>query len=573
METSDALAQLKRKVAIDRVVRRARSIRDNRIMWLTFWEELARYFYPERRGFIATLPPGSELQEDIWTSSPQLDAERLADTIDDWCRPHGQYWIGLAPEETQLASVPEVRVWCKGVAEAMTQIVYHPEARFIQRSGEFTRDLVTFGTAVMLIYYDAAGKHLVFKVPHMKNVAFAEGGRQQVTEAYTFWEWTLEQLVDEMGLDALPEEIRKDWEEKKVSGDQTYCIIHAVFPKLMGERFGLERKKSLTGAMTEYASLWILEKQQHVLQDSGFFEIPYVVSRWRTVTHEPYGRGPCMTALNDARTANAVAAALVEITEKQGNPPIQYPIDALRGEIELFPGGATPYDLSGYQFQGDPIRPVKLGTDAPLTDKFLEALETRIGKALYRDLIDLPDATHKFTQDEIQGRMQQSLMHAAPVFSKVQEQSNSPILDRVFNIAMRLGAFPPPPDVLRGKNLRWRYDTMISQMREAAEASTIAKAIGTTMQLPALQAATQENLDGDLTVRRLWRSLGVPEILIKPMETVIQLREKQAQMQQAQQMAEMANKAAPALKAGGDLAQSGALSKLMPPQSSAQGQG
>ena len=564
------MAQSADPSVIQRIVKRARSLKDSRSMWLIFWEELSRFFYPERRGFLAQIPPGSELQEDIWTSQPQMDAERLSDVVDEWSRPHGTYWIGLEPEDRKLAAIPEVRIWCKGVSEALTSIIYNPASLFIQRSNEFTRDLVTFGTACMAIYYDAQGKHLIFKVPHMRDVCFAEGGRQQVYEAYTFWEWTLEQLVDEMGVDALPSDLRAEWDEKRAPADRKHIIIHAVIPKLLAKRYGLKTDGDLQQGLTDYTSLWILEKHQHVLQQGGFFEIPYVFARWRTVTHEQYGRGPCMVALNDTRTATAVAAALIEITEKQGNPPIQYPIDALRGEIELFPGGATPYDLQGYQFQGDPIRPVKLGSDAPLTDKFLEALEARIGKILYKDLWDM-GSQHEETQEEAMGRQQSAMVATAPLFGRVQEQTNSPILDRVFAICMRLNAFPPPPDVLRGKNLKWKYDTPISQMREAAEAMGIAKAIGTTMQLPALQAATQENLDGDLTVRRIWRSLGVPEILIKPMEAVLASRQKMQQAQQAQQAAEIASKAAPALKAGGDLAQSGALQQLMPPGAAGQG--
>jgi hypothetical protein len=255
-----------------------------------------------------------------------------------------------------------------------------------------------------------------------------------------------------------------------------------------------------------------------------------------------------MRALADARLIQSVAAALLEITEKQGNPPMQAPIDVLRGDMELWPGGLNLFDSSGFQFQGDPIRPIEIGANPAMTAEYLQYLDKKIGRIFYAELLNLPEEGAK--PEDHMGLELMKAQILAPLWSRTEAETAPPILDVVFDILINKRALPPIPDVLSGEQLIYKLDNKIADMREMAKAKQTFEALAMplTLQHPQIVETAVENVDWDIAFRDLWMMLKVPQHYIRSVDEVEADRQQKEQMQQASMMAELAKAGGPGVK-------------------------
>lgn len=541
---------------------RAKKLREDNRQWFQLLEELAHYFHTNRKGFITETQPGQELSEDIWNSTPEQYRRRETAAMVAAMIPKDRMWMGLRPARPELYASKDVRAWCEIASIYMYTVLYDPMANFTERFGELADDVKTFGTGVIYVDHDKVKKCLTMMIPHLKDFAFEIDAHGNVTREYHFWMMSVGDMVDEFGIDKLPREMQQAFREGKTKPDKDQCVLHAVVPNDDYARFGFAPGR------LPFKSIWILEKGYHLLDEGGFFDLPYILVPWYRRSGEALGRADTMEILPDARLLQAVTSSLLEITEKQGNPPMQGPVDILRGEIELFPGGFTPFDASGFQFQGDPLRPVQIGANPAMTADFLTALEQKIGKAFHMDLLmgPPPDASNK--PEDNAGRAMTMAAILGPIWSRGENEMLPPILDRVFNIMVRAKVMPPAPDELEGERLIYKFDNHISDMREAGEAQRILTGIGATMQMAEYPGAAKalENLDFDIAFRDLWQRMKVPEYYIRDPQDVAAERQQEEKMQQMAQMAEMAKAGGPGIKQAIEGAVNARDQGLIPPQ-------
>jgi Bacteriophage head to tail connecting protein len=536
--------------AVAGIVRRAKQRKEDSRQWFILYEELAHYFHFRRKGFLAEITQGQELNDDIWNNYPETARRRLTEAFVSSACPKDRMWIGLMPANQALAMLPHVRAWCELVSHIMYTIIYDPQVNFTERMNEQADDASTFGMSVIYIDHDRRKRHITMSVHHLKNFAFEFDVNGELTRQYCFWNMSIDDIVEMFGIEALPKEMQEKYHEYEGKNDKCEEVIHAIIPNTDYLRAGFTAPGRLP-----LQSLWILGKGEgHVLGSGGYYEFPYVVPRWYRRSDEGRGRGVAENALPDARLLQAVAAALLEITEKQGNPPMQGPVDILRGEIELFPGGFTPFDASGFQFQGDPLRPVQLGNNPALTAQYLDRLEAKIADAFFADAFSMPQRDANGKTSEVSDPVAQGMVAAAklgPVFSRVENEMLPVILDRIFSISARARAFPPPPqEFADGEQLIWVFDNHIADMRQINEAQRILQGISATAQLAQIPQAGQalENLDWDAAFRDIWYKMRVPQSYMKDPQVVAALRQQEQQQQQAAQIAELLKAGGPGMK-------------------------
>lgn len=525
------------------LVRRARRRREEDQQWNILYEELAHYFYPNRKGFTAQYTRGHDFYEDIWDSTPEQKRERLGERLVAMMCPRDRIWPGIRPADQSLMQYSSVRMWCEAVSHVLYQIIYDPRVRFTEVLGELVDDILTFGMGVPYIDHDKVERHIVMSVKHLKNFTFEYNEIGDVTRVYCFWHMSIDDLVDNFGFDALPAEMKDDYKNPDHKTDKCHEVLHAILPNEDFKRFGLAPGR------LPLRSCWILTKGTHKLAEGGYYETPYPVTRWYRRSGEGRGRTPAMSALSDARLIQAVAASLLEITEKQGNPPMQGPVDILRGEIEMFPGGFTAFDASGFQYQGDPLRPVQIGANPAMTSEYLQHLQMRLGKAFFEEVFYGPQDPN-ISEEDRQAAQRMMAATAAPIFSRVENEILPPILDRIYGIANRGRALPPVPEELEGEQLIYLFDNHISDMREMAEAQRILQGLSATTQFAELPQAGEamSNLDWDVAMRDLWQRMKVPELYMRDPREVATERQQRQEAQQGAMMAQMLKDGGPGMK-------------------------
>lgn len=530
----------------------------SRTQWLSLWDELAIYFLPERRGFLGERNDGEDLHQDLWTSTPQLARRGLATALSTMLRPAGREWFRAKARKTELNADPQVRMWLDMVTTITYDALYDPRAMAEEKLAEADNDLVTFGTAILDVGFDVAKRHLTFRCRHLKDNVLLTGKQGEVDMKFEFWDAPLRELVAMFGIERLTQKMQDKYKQDNTDIESKFPVCHACLPNQDYQLLGLGPNR------LPYMSVWFAVDEKQILDIRGYYEFPYVIPRWDTMAGESYGRSPAMVGLNDARLLNAVTRTMIEAAEKAVDPPLTAPADVIRGDVELYAGGVTYYDSTGFQFQGDVIKPIQLGKNLTGNMEFATAVENRLYAAFFRDILELPNTADKdLTATEINARLDQYLRQAAPVFVRIEADYNAKLINRIFNILFREGFFPPPPPVLYGEEIQWEYESPIKQAREKAKAMKILEAAGSV--LPFAQAAPDvlDNFDFDVMARMIMQGMGVPEVCFKPFEEMMAMREKRAQDMEMAKMAELANKAGPALaqltQAGVQAGQSGML--------------
>lgn len=527
---------------------------EDRGYWHPLWQELAEFFYPDRKGFMSEQRPGNDRRDDIYGSVAELARRGLSTACSTMLRPAGRTWFKAKPKREDLQADESVRMWCDLVTRITYQALYDPRANFEKQCSECDGDVVTFGTGVVRPVWNARKRHLEFRTTPMNQVVLGCDASGSIDMAYTFWMLTLRQLMQMFPEERLPDSIKSKLQGQRPDLNEKIEVVHCCVPNEDYMRQG-GRKSQFA-----YASLWIAVADKWLLDEGGYYEFPYVVPRWDTSTAEVYGRSPAMIALRDARLADAITRSIVEAAETALQPPMVSPMNTIRGQIDLRAGGITMYDPSALQglpsSAQHPLMPVAMGEQPQKMLELLQVVEDRIGSAFFRDILELPQADSKeLTATEINARLDQYLRQAAPVFSRLEATYNAGLVNRVFGILMREHEYPPPPPVLEGEEIEFEYESPIKAARDKAEAIKVFEHMSMVAQLagslpPEKAMDIMDNYDFDVATRYLALRSDIPQVIMTPIEKMIAAREARAKEMQMAKMAEMAKMAGPAISGG-----------------------
>lgn len=549
-------------------LRYALDLRASRKNLDSLFERLSEVFLPNRQGFTSTHVDGDDLNDHLYTSAPVLARRSLASAVSTMLRPSGRVWAHGRTKFVALNQVPEVRLWLEEVTQILFAYLYDPRAKMEINLSMADNDLVTFGNAVVRVGWDAVGGHLKYRTRPLANCYYVVNALGDVVGIVTFEMWTVRQIRERWGDDKLSENMKRALDGSKPNPDAEFELVNIVLPVQDAKLFKMPFKQP-------YSSLWMSTRCKHTLESRGHDVFPYLTPRWDLTTGETYARSPAMVALGDAELLQAMNESMLEAAEKALNPPLWGFGDSVNGEFDLAPGGYTPVDPASMLSNTPPINAVQLGKMPGEMVEFIQMIEERIGSAFYRDILELPSVRDtELTATEINARLDQYMRQAAPVFSRIEANYNAPHINLVYRLLESRNVLPPKPDIVqhfeglaREQAIEFDYESPIKVARDKSEAVRIAEGIGTMVQTAALlgpEAVAQlsENLNVDAIARQMGPKLDLPEWVFVPIEQMMQNREARMQQQQQMMMAEMANKAAPALKAaidGGEL-----LSQNMP---------
>jgi hypothetical protein len=517
--------------------------------WDPQFDELAEFFHPNRFGFQSARQDGEDKRRDTYGSIAELARRGLATTCSTMLRPAGRTWFKAKAKNEQLNGQANVRLWCDIVTRITYQHLYDPRSQFEKQCAECDSDIVTFGTGAIQPGWNRQKRHLTFKTHNLKDVALCSDSGGAIDMAFVFWNLSLRQIVQMFPQEKLPTSITDKLRQPNADMNEKYEIVHACVPNADYKQFGGKRANRWP-----YMSLWIGIKDKHLIDEGGYYEFPYVVARWETITGEDYGRSPAMMALRDARLADAITKGIVDAAETALMPPLMAPVMGIRGTIDLRARGVTMYDPAGFGNYGrPPVEPIQLGEQPQKMLELLQMIEERIHAAFFRDILELPSARDdKKTATEINARLDQYLRQAAPVFSRLEAAYNAGIINRVFSILLREGAYPDPPEELQGEEIEFEYESPIKAAREKAEALKILEGIqmglgGPDAMFAKMKPEILDNIDPDVLFRYILMRADVPEIVMTPLQKMLEQREQRAKEMQMAKYAELAKTAGPAM--------------------------
>ena len=486
--------------------------------WVGSWQELTEYMLPRKNSFAASgsamAGRGRTGDERIFDSTPMHALELLASSLGGLLTNSSMPWFDISVKDRFLGDATDVRSFLQEARERMVTVFNSEDTGFQTHVHELYLDVALLGTAVM--YVEADAQTVVrFSARPLGEVFVAESVRGQVDTVYRRYEITARQAAQEWGAACSDETKRKaeDRPEEKVE------ILHAVFPRTDRDPRGL-------GVVNfPFGSVYMEVKNSHILEESGYLEMPYMVPRWAKAAGEIYGRGPGQTALSDTRVLNAMARTALMAAEKMSDPPLMVPDDGFLGPVRSGPGGLSYYRAGST----DRIEPLPVNVDLRATEEMMTQRRESIRRIFLGDQLSPEGPAVTATEAVI--RQSEKMRMLGPVLGRLQTEFLSPLIKRVFRIMLRSGELPAFPQGLTPDDLEVRYTSPVARAQKQYEAQGLAQTMEYLAPLVggADALGIMDNFDTDRVARHVAELFNTPSDYLKAEDRVAAAREAKQQ--------------------------------------------
>ena len=389
-----------------------------------------------------------------------------------------------------------------------------------------------FGQAPLAIFPDSK-TGVRFQPLTIGTYALEVGGDGTVCRLLRKYQLTLEQVVDCFGEEALPERVRDRYAANR-SQSKKFDVYWLVEPNRDREPGKLGRLnmpyRSMYWMAGSYDNEW--------LYVGGFEEFPVPVARYIVTGMDAYGKGPGWFAEGDVNALNVMQKDKLLGVEMGVKPPVTATQDVMMNGVNIIPGGLTK--LSDANSSVKPL--FQVGLDIEHVSQEIVLTKDDIKRAYAADLFLMLDNIDngQMTAREIIERQQEKLQQLGPVVQRLQDEFLNNILERVYNILDRGGAFPPIPEdvqeLLSGQGVKIEYISPLAQAQKMSSLVNIEQAIGFTLQVAQAWPDAAKTIDPIATVTKYMEMLGAPAAMRRSEEEVQQMIQAEQQaMQQAQQ--------------------------------------
>lgn len=525
-----------------RFEKRLKELETERSGWEGAWRDISDWIQPWRSRFTVTeANQGTRRNTKLVNSTPYLASRTLASGMMAGVTSPARPWFKLEVPDPEIMEDTAVKQWLYEVERRMRTAL--SQANIYNALHQLYTELGTFGTASFIVVDD--DEEIFRAVPLTVGTYYlATGYRQVVDTLYRKFTMTVRQLVQQFGINAVSDGVRKQFEQG--SFETKVEVVHLIEPN--DER---NPNKQDNGNLP-FRSVYYERNAtgDKLLSESGFHEFPAMAPRWEVLGEDVYGYGPGMAAIGDARALQTMEKAKAKSIAKSIDPPMNVPSSMKSKRYSLLPGAVNYVDIGG---NGNAKAEPAVIQDArllPALNQDIVATEDRIQRTFFADLFMMlaNDTRSNITAREIQERHEEKLLMLGPVLERLQTELLDPLIDRVFGLMLRGGHLPQPPEEIQGAELRVQYVSVMAQAQKLVGVGAIERLAGFVGNLAGADPSVLDKLDLDQTVDQYGQSVSAPPDIIRSDEDVQRIREQRAQAQQAQQMAEMAQQGAQGAK-------------------------
>lgn len=523
----------------------------------SLWQEIALNFFPERADFTTERSSGDEYADHLFSSYPVLARRELANMLAEFLRP--DKFFSTHVDDERLDESDNERSFLERLTNIQWRAMSDPIARLVTAASQTDHDIASFGNGVLWFGLNLTGDALLFRNYHLRDNAWTENAEGKIDCNHRNWKPTARQLEQHF-----PKTISNNVKKACSEGpgkdpDKEFDCRHVIMPSRLYDY------KTKGGKRFPFVSLFVEVESETVLEEVGLGQFNYVIPRWQTVSGSVFGTSMATAAiLPDGRTLQVVMRTLREAGEMHVNPPMLAFMDAIRGDIAMYPGGVTTSDIEYDGKLADVLRPITRDKSGyPIGREIVEALKEDIRQGFLLDKIQLPETTRAMTATEVRRRVQEHIRAAAPISKPIQQEYNYPLCDGVFQLMSQNNAFPldEMPDSLRGKDIKFQFRSPLDDLAEQNEAEIFLD-VRDRIFAPAMEVdpSLAEIVDWPTATRDAARAMGFKAKWFKPKEAVEERRsqmEDEAQVQQtvqdigtAGQLAEQSGKGLGALAQG-----------------------
>jgi len=496
-------------------------------MWHeSVWRDCFDYTFPERgHGFQGSVVTASsaQAQRATLTDATATDASRtLASNLMSGTTPANARWFDL---EIDDGSDDEgEKRWLGEAADRIWKNIHG--GNFDAAAFEACIDVTCAGWFVLYVTSPEQGGFSFEQWPIAQCFVASSKPGGLVDTIYREFEYTVEQVVAEYGIDEVSDQVRDAHRLGKL--DDRVQMLHAIYPRTVYVANGAKvaKNKPVASCHMEIAT-------RKLVRESGYDEFPCAVPRWMLIPASVYATGPVASALPDIKTLNDITR--MELCS------LDIAISGMWKAVD--DGVLNPRSIKVGPRKiiavGDPdsLQPLETGVNFNVSFTKAEQLERKIRKVLLADALQPQDGP-AMTATEVHARMQLIRQMLGPIYGRLQAEYLQPLIARCFGLAYRAGVLGQAPERLRGRAFSVKYISPLARSQKLEEVTAIDNYVAGALQVAEVKPEVLDNIDFDAAARVRGTALGVPAKVMRSIDDVRAIREaREKQQQQAQQQA------------------------------------
>ena len=521
--------------------KRLSALKNERSSWDTNAKEISDFILPMRsRVMCDDTNRGDRRNNKIINNRATMASRTMAAGMMSGITSPARPWFNLQPVARAIMEFGPVKSWFYECTQRMRDVFLR--SNLYQVLPTCYQEMGTFGTGCMWV--DEHPETVIRCEAFTWGEYFISNGADGKASAiYREFKWTVNQLVEKFGLDALSPASKALYENN--NGDQFISCAQRV-------ELNMNANPDRAGSRNlPYSSLvWETGAPgDMVLEDRGYHEFPVMAVRWEAMPGDAYGTGPGRVCLGDVKALQLYERQAARMTETGANPPLQAPAE-LRGQpSSTIPGGVTYVPMVGGQNQMAPIYQPNAAWLSPIQAKIQEH-EGRINEAFFVDLFLMVSQLDTVrTATEIAARKEEKMLMLGPVLERINDELLDPLIDRTFNIMLRQSMpiwagiidgdplLPPPPQELIEANseIQAEYVSILAQAQKSQNVLGLERFATLAGNLSGAFPEVLDKVNSDQLIEEYADAIGVVPTVVRGADEVAAIREQRAQQQQAQQ--------------------------------------
>jgi hypothetical protein len=439
-------------------------LKNDRQPFWTLWREVANYFLPKRYVWLQSdkearvrSAKNPYILDSTGTTAARILASGMMNGITSPSRPWFRLRIAGFEHEGDA-----VAIWADEVVRRMLYIM--SESNFYNAIAVLYLDLVTFGTAALLIYEDDETVIRCYN-PALGEFYLGQSHRLSVDTFAREFKQSVKQLKTNFGEENLSETLRAKCKQGGAQALHMYDVTHLIEPNYndsdVPSKFRYIETYWETAAFT----------QGNVLARRGFNELPGIFPRWELTANDSYGTSPAMDALPDVIQLQQETKRKAQGIDKMVNPPIVADVQLEHRPTALMPNGIT-YVAGNNNVGAKPLYQIS----APLQEmtEDIREVQLRIRETFHNNLFNMIsqlDTVRSAT--EIDARREEKLVMLGSVLDRFESEALGPAINRIYGIMERQGMLPEPPPEIEDADIEIQYMSILSTAQSAVAAAPV----------------------------------------------------------------------------------------------------
>lgn len=467
---------------------------------------------------------GAKSHGKVLDNSAETVHDTLVGAVVSTLTPDTIDWAGVKCAEDAVNEDDEAIAWFEICNRRMAKVFRTPKAGFFTTQHEVKDSTCSFGDGCKYIPF-VPGLGPVFVTVPIDEVYIKENDFGRVDTVVRDFRLTARQAVQRFRA-AAPPKVMKRAEDVRTAEDM-FRFIHAVYPNPDANPTRADPHSRA------FLSVEICVDEFAVVNQGGFHEMPFVFDRWFKRAGNKYGRGCGMKALADVKSLQRTMGITFRGAEKAIDPPLLVVDDGVLGPVRTTSNGIT-WVRNG-TWNSDPVKALNTGARPDLGEELAQGIRERIGNAYFKDKVRVL-RSDRMTATEYLGEMEKNNEILGPFLGRQKDEDIGSTVERTFAMMLRLGAFPPMPTILLGRDVDVDYVSPLVRQQKIAQARGFAQFQEITGQLTAARPDVLDNLDTDRIYRDTGDILSLPKSWFLSADQVAAARERKAKaMAEAQQ--------------------------------------